>query len=209
MEEPDNALDQLSLLLLLPYNLSPAWLLTDPTFAPLSGNPWFARSDHLKSRSLTLIDEQEVESAEQLELVPDHAALNQEKLDKKRTSILASIGGGNLGTMELKAAWILNNYPETRDSDLKLQLAYWREFEGYNGGAIYPEDLFRLTRLTSLARAGGVTDHLGGADERPGTYSVSLEADGWQPWDTAGIVVRSDGCHVQTASFTAELRPTP
>jgi hypothetical protein len=55
--------------------------------------------------------------------------------------------------MELKAAWILNNYPETRDSDIKLQLAYWREFEGYNGGAIYPEDLFRLTRLTSLARA--------------------------------------------------------
>jgi hypothetical protein len=44
--------------------------------------------------------------------------------------------------MELKAAWILNNYPETRDSDIKLQLAYWREFEGYNGGAIYPEDLF-------------------------------------------------------------------
>lgn len=55
--------------------------------------------------------------------------------------------------MELKVAWVLNNYPETRGSDIKLQLAYWSEFEAYDGGPVYPKDLFRRTRLTSLARA--------------------------------------------------------
>jgi serine/threonine-protein kinase len=41
--EPNQAIDQLELLLQLPYNLSPAWLKIDPTFAPLRGNPRFER----------------------------------------------------------------------------------------------------------------------------------------------------------------------
>src|SRR5262245_25348558 len=47
---------------------------------------------------------------------------------------------------------------------------------------------------------------LGGADERPGIYAVSLEADGWESWDTTGVVVASDACHVRTVSFTAKLQ---
>ena len=37
---------------------------------------------------------------------------------------------------------------------------------------------------------------LSGADERTGTYAVHLEADGRQPWDTAGVRVSRDACHV-------------
>lgn len=52
-------------------------------------------------------------------------------------------------------AWILNHYPKTRDSDITLQLTYWKRFDSdvYSGGHIDPEDLYTLTRLTSLQRA--------------------------------------------------------
>ena len=39
--EPEKALDQLEPLLKIPYELSPAWLRIDPTFAPLKANPRF------------------------------------------------------------------------------------------------------------------------------------------------------------------------
>jgi len=90
-------------------------------------------------------------SLQQAQSVEAHS--QEEQRAQKRTHILESIGGGNLGTMELRVAWILNSYPEARDSDIKLQLAYWKEFEDYDGGPVCPDDLFRLTRLTSLARA--------------------------------------------------------
>ena len=48
-----------------------------------------------------------------------------------------------------------------------------------------------------------------GADERAGTYLVQLEAEGYQPWDTSGIQVLSDECHVRTVTFTAALDPAP
>ncbi len=39
--EYDKALDLLEPLLKIPYYLSPGWLKTNPTFAPLRGNPRF------------------------------------------------------------------------------------------------------------------------------------------------------------------------
>jgi hypothetical protein len=41
--EYDKALDLLEPLLKIPYYLSPGWLKTNPTFAPLRGNPRFER----------------------------------------------------------------------------------------------------------------------------------------------------------------------
>lgn len=74
-------------------------------------------------------------------------------IEQQRNRLLRSIAAGNLGTLHERIAWILNHYPETRDSDVKLQLQYWDNFEGYDGGMISPDDLFRFTRLTSIARA--------------------------------------------------------
>jgi hypothetical protein len=41
--KPDLALDQLALLLTMPYHVTPRWLLVDPDFATLRGNPRFDR----------------------------------------------------------------------------------------------------------------------------------------------------------------------
>ena len=95
----------------------------------------------------------EPQDAEHVEASLQETESNEVQRAQKRILILESVGGGNLRTMEHRVAWILNSYPEARDSDIKLQLAYWQEFENYDGGPIDPAELLRRTRLTSLARA--------------------------------------------------------
>jgi hypothetical protein len=75
--------------------------------------------------------------------------------EQDRASILASVSSSNPETLTQKVGWILNNYPETRNSDIALQLQYWATFcpDMYDGVAIAPNDLYRLPRLTSLGRA--------------------------------------------------------
>jgi len=43
VHEPEKAIDVLEALVKLPYQVSPAWLRIDPSFAPLKGNPRFDR----------------------------------------------------------------------------------------------------------------------------------------------------------------------
>ena len=50
---------------------------------------------------------------------------------------------------------------------------------------------------------------LAAADERRGIYTVQLEAEGYQPWDTSGVAVSHDGCHVITANLAAFLEVAP
>lgn len=53
----------------------------------------------------------------------------------------------------------------------------------------------------------GETGWSGGlADERPGTYTVTVEKDGYRPWTRNGIRVTKDACHVRTVSVTALLQ---
>ena len=48
---------------------------------------------------------------------------------------------------------------------------------------------------------------LAGADERRGVYTVRLEAEGYLPWDTSGVAVARNECHVITAELQALLDP--
>jgi hypothetical protein len=68
------------------------------------------------------------------------------------------------------------------------------------------EDSLRV--IGSLGTDPPVQTTLGGADERAGTYEVHLEAAAYEAWDTAGVRVTRDDCHVRTATFTARLAPT-
>jgi hypothetical protein len=47
------------------------------------------------------------------------------------------------------------------------------------------------------------------AHERSGTYEVHIQANGYRPWDTAGIVVRADVCHVITVRLKTTLVRSP
>ena len=48
---------------------------------------------------------------------------------------------------------------------------------------------------------------LRGAEERPGTYSVTVGHPGYLQWSTTGISVVSGVCHVITVKVTARLVP--
>jgi len=81
-------------------------------------------------------------------------ASKEAKREEEIQQLLNNLASATVNTLRDKVAWILNHHPETRDSDVSLQLKYWETFESdkYNGQYIKPDDLYRLTRLTSVAR---------------------------------------------------------
>ena len=42
--------------------------------------------------------------------------------------------------------------------------------------------------------------------ERPSTYLVTAEKEGYQLWSRSGVQVRDGGCHVRTVSLVARLQ---
>ena len=80
------------------------------------------------------------------------AALRREQ---ERVALVAAVASSNPDSVTHKVGWILNNYPDARNSDITLQLRYWETFcpDEYDGGPISADDLYRLPRLTSLSRA--------------------------------------------------------
>ncbi|HXT17676.1 MAG TPA: DUF3800 domain-containing protein [Gemmatimonadaceae bacterium] len=87
----------------------------------------------------------------------DAAALERAaKLAEERERLLAALASGSDKTFQEKIAWLLNTQPETRDSDISLQIAYWKEYEAdlYEQFRDDPEQTYRrLTRHASVARA--------------------------------------------------------
>jgi hypothetical protein len=45
------------------------------------------------------------------------------------------------------------------------------------------------------------------ANERPGVYAVEVRQSGYRPWDTSGVRVPRDVCHVRTQRLRALLAP--
>lgn len=80
--------------------------------------------------------------------------LKELEVEQKRQEILKGVASHRTNTIRDKVSWVLNHDPETRDSDITLQLKYWETFESdiYTGGPIPPQNLYKLTRLTSLSR---------------------------------------------------------
>jgi hypothetical protein len=44
------------------------------------------------------------------------------------------------------------------------------------------------------------------AHERPGTYTVTVEKEGYQTWSRTGVRVRDGECHVRTVDLIARLK---
>ncbi|WP_160809738.1 DUF3800 domain-containing protein [Nitrosomonas sp. HPC101] len=92
------------------------------------------------------------------EEVDEEKGLDQkklEKLDREKKVLLASLAGGEFSGQITKVAYILNLYPESRNSDITLTLKYWETFQSdiYNPQGILPKDLFRLERMHYIVRA--------------------------------------------------------
>lgn len=80
----------------------------------------------------------------------------EQKIDRERQELLARVASSELSNTRHRVAWLLNQFPSTRNSDIALQVKYWKVFEkDIVDGSSYVEldDLYRLTRLTLLARA--------------------------------------------------------
>jgi heat shock protein HspQ len=80
--------------------------------------------------------------------------LKEAKLEETIQQLLNNLSSANVNTLRDKVAWILNHNPKARDSDVTLMLDFWSTFEShiYNGQVITPDDLYSLTRMTSIAR---------------------------------------------------------
>ena len=77
------------------------------------------------------------------------------KLEKEKRQILQDIANAKVDTLQQKIAWTLNHYAEARNSDITCQLKFWKIFEKehYDPATFTPQDLYKLTKLTSIARA--------------------------------------------------------
>ncbi|KUO96952.1 DUF3800 domain-containing protein [Ferroacidibacillus organovorans] len=85
----------------------------------------------------------------------------QDEIDKEKRHereselLLGKLVSGNMTNLTTRVAFILNQYPDTRNSDITLQIKYWEKFQNklYNSGKFNVEDLYALERLTSITRA--------------------------------------------------------
>jgi len=96
----------------------------------------------------------EDDAPEQLELTSS-ADTDEARLEARRESLLQAVNSSKLNTIEERVAWLLNQFPKTRDSDLTLQIRYWQNFQPdrFVGGEIAVSDYYRLAKLTTLTRA--------------------------------------------------------
>ena len=53
-----------------------------------------------------------------------------------------------------------------------------------------------------------IGNRLVGAGERPGNYSITVSALGYEAWNRSGIEVHSGDCHVTTVHMQARLTPS-
>lgn len=70
--------------------------------------------------------------------------------EKRRESILASVANSVLGTVEQKVAYILQYFPEARDSDTALAIRYWTKFDANHLEELKPDALDILYELQNI-----------------------------------------------------------
>lgn len=72
---------------------------------------------------------------------------------KKADALWKAVQMGDNKHLTTRVANILNRYPETRKSDITLQIKYWQVYNDLNSEVVDLAKLYNLERLTSLARA--------------------------------------------------------
>jgi hypothetical protein len=74
-------------------------------------------------------------------------------LQQARARMLADVADSRLGTMEQRVAYLLQHFPETRESDIALCIRYWRRFQADVLERWEPLELEVLFELDKLRRS--------------------------------------------------------
>ncbi|NMM70155.1 hypothetical protein HHU09_21405, partial [Bacillus clausii] len=77
----------------------------------------------------------------------------EEERVKKAQALWKAVQNEETKHLTTRVAMILNKYPETRNSDITLQIRYWQSYNGLTGNSVSLENLYKYERLTSIARA--------------------------------------------------------
>lgn len=106
----------------------------------------------------------------------------QERIAQERQELLNKVSSGNIKTDRERVAYLLNNYSDTRNSDVELTWIFWKIFESdvFDGQSVNKSQLKRLTRMGSLTRARARIQNeykLFQADETVRKYRGVLEKD--------------------------------
>jgi hypothetical protein len=72
---------------------------------------------------------------------------------KKADALWKAVQIGDNKHLITKVANILNRYPETRNSDITLQIKYWQVYNGLTSNFVNLTKLYTIERLTSICRA--------------------------------------------------------
>lgn len=94
-------------------------------------------------------ERQEEKSEEEIE----KEKVKKEEKKSKADELWKAIQAGDEKNLTTRVASILNRYPETRNSDITLQMQYWRVYDGLNSDTVDLKKIYKLERLTSIARA--------------------------------------------------------
>ncbi|OOG42681.1 DUF3800 domain-containing protein [Rhodanobacter sp. C05] len=88
-------------------------------------------------------------------VVSEKDILKAEKLAKERAILIEKVASNTTDTVPARVAWVLNHHPASRNSDVRLQVTYWKTFDNQwvSGSNVALEDLYKLTRLTDITRA--------------------------------------------------------
>lgn len=72
---------------------------------------------------------------------------------RKADALWNAVQMGEDKHLTTRVANILNRYPETRNSDITLQIKYWQVYGGLTSNFVDLTRLYKLERLTSISRA--------------------------------------------------------
>lgn len=93
-----------------------------------------------------ITEENKTETPEQKRLI---------KIQREKESLMQQLTEGILTNLNSRVAFILNHYPETRDSDRLLTLRYWETYQHdlYNRGHITSDAYLKLEQQSDITRA--------------------------------------------------------
>ncbi len=124
---------------------------------PMSSDGTAETTDSRNSIDIDLLEADVVERlSEQLKArdAAQKSAKREARRQKEIEQIWTALDSGNYATQRDRVAYLLNVYPDTRESDITLTLRYWETFQSEHcpDSAIPREKLFKLERQTTISR---------------------------------------------------------